>query len=105
MHAHTSTHSDNITALHFHPSCPHRLLSASTDGLLSTSDARQADEDEAVLEVANWGCSVGRAGWFDHDVDYGAWAASDMETFSLWTSDVRPFLSCREPHFDPHAVW
>lgn len=89
LHIHSSTHSDDITALHFHPTSPQFLLSASSDGLLSTSDACEANEDEAVLEVANWGCSIARAGWFSRDADYGVWAASDMETFGLWNRDVR----------------
>ncbi|KAF8592782.1 WD40 repeat-like protein [Ramaria rubella] len=87
-HTHSSTHSDDITTLHFHPTFPKLLLSASTDGLLSTSDAREQDEDEAAHDVANWGCSIARAGWFKRDAGYGVWASSDMETFGLWNDEL-----------------
>ncbi|KAF8514998.1 hypothetical protein JB92DRAFT_2916946 [Gautieria morchelliformis] len=94
VHVHSSTHSDDITVLHFHPSSPRLLLSASSDGLLSTSDAREADEDEAVREVANWGCSIARAGWFTCDADYNIWAASDMETYGLWNGELDLLVDC-----------
>ena len=90
--SHTSTHSDDITSIHFHPTVPVRLLSASSDGLLSITNTAEQDEDEAVEHVGNWGCSVAQTGWY-HD---GVWAASDMETFSLWTSDLDKVL---EPSF------
>ena len=90
--SHTSTHSDDITSLHFHPAIPDRLLSASSDGLLSITDTAEQDEDEAIQHVANWGCSIAQTGW-SHD---GIWAASDMETFSLWTSELD---KVSEPNF------
>lgn len=90
--SHTSTHSDDITCLHFHPTVPDRLLSASSDGLLSITNAAEQDEDEAVEHVGNWGCSIAQTGWH-HD---GVWAASDMETFSLWTSELDKVM---EPSF------
>lgn len=90
--SHTSTHSDDITSLHFHPTESDRLLSASSDGLLSITNSAEKDEDEAIEHVANWGCSVAQAGWY-HD---GVWAASDMETFSLWTSELD---KVSEPNF------
>ena len=90
--SHTSTHSDDITSLHFHPTTPDRLLSASSDGLLSIANTAEADEDEAIQHVANWGSSIAQAGWY-HE---GIWAASDMETFSLWTSELD---KVSEPNF------
>lgn len=90
--SHTSTHSDDITSIHFHPTLPDRLLSASSDGLLSITNTAEQDEDEAVEHVGNWGCSIAQAGWY-YD---GVWAASDMETFSLWTSELDKVL---EPRF------
>lgn len=62
-HISTSAHSDDITSLSYHPSTPHLLLSASTDGLLCTTDAREVDEDESTVDVGNWGCSVAKAGY------------------------------------------
>ncbi|KAF9647059.1 WD40 repeat-like protein [Thelephora ganbajun] len=90
--SHTSTHSDDVTSLHFHPTIPDRLLSASSDGLLSITNTAEQDEDEAVEHVGNWGCSVAQAGWY-HD---GVWAASDMDTFSLWTPELDKVM---EPNF------
>ncbi|KAF8514876.1 WD40 repeat-like protein [Hysterangium stoloniferum] len=102
LHTHSSTHSDDITTLHFHPTMSHVLLSASTDGLLSTSSAAEPDEDEAIQEVANWGCSISRAGWYSRGspTDYGVWAASDMETFGLWSDNLdllSDFGNIRQP--------
>ncbi|KAH9927131.1 WD40 repeat-like protein [Epithele typhae] len=99
LRTHASTHSDDITALHFYRPPPHAahapgltprtLLSASSDGLLCTSDAAEADEDEAGVHVGNWGCSVAQAGWVhDRTGAAGVWAASDMETFSVWSSEL-----------------
>jgi len=96
LRIHASTHSDDITSLHFlpTPSSPTQLnsiiLSASTDGLISTSNAEEEDEDEAALYVGNWGCSVSQAGWIHAhgDVGTGIWAASDMETFSTWSNEL-----------------
>jgi len=95
MRTHGSTHSDDITALHFHPptttassSYSKILLSASSDGLISTSNADEEDEDEAVLHVGNWGCSVSQAGWISVSAGAQAWAGSDMETFSCWSDEL-----------------
>ena len=82
--SHTFTHSDDITSLHFHPTIPNHLLSASSDGLLTITHTSERDEDDAVQHVVNWGCSIAQSGWY-HD---GVWAASDMETFSLWTPEL-----------------
>lgn len=86
-HVSTSAHSDDITSVSFHPSTSHLLLSASTDGLLCTTDSREPDEDESSLQVGNWGCSIAKAGWTGSDAP-AAWAHSDMQTFSTWTEEV-----------------
>ena len=96
LRIHSSTHSDDVTALSFlkrsgyQPSLGQRhiLLSASSDGLISTSDAGEDNEDEAVLHVGNWGCSVSQAGWLETPSGPKIWAASDMETFSTWSEEV-----------------
>lgn len=96
LRIHSSTHSDDITALHFlkpdSPSTPHAshtLLSASSDGLLCTSNADEEDEDEATLRIGNWGCSIAQAGWMHRDVGPSSvWASSDMETFSTWSEEL-----------------
>ncbi|KAF8311148.1 WD40 repeat-like protein [Clavulina sp. PMI_390] len=89
-HVSTSVHSDDITSVNFHPSTSHLLLSASTDGLLCTTDSREHDEDESGVNVGNWGCSVSRAVWTGTGPSQGAavWAHSDMQTFSTWNAEL-----------------
>ena len=100
MRTHGSTHSDDITTLSYTPkkneSNQNILLSGSTDGLVSTSNADEEDEEEAVIQVGNWGCSISQTGWIhrqSESISASVWAASDMETFSTWTSEVR-FSPC-----------
>ncbi|KAH8106301.1 WD40-repeat-containing domain protein [Cristinia sonorae] len=63
LRVHTSTHSDDITAVHFSKTNTHLVLSASSDGLICTSNAQEADEDEAGLHVGNAGSSIAQTGW------------------------------------------
>ncbi|KAJ4495767.1 WD40-repeat-containing domain protein [Lentinula edodes] len=86
LRTHSSTHSDDITAVHFSPSTPGVLLTASSDGLISLSNSEETDEDEAVVNVGNWGCSVSQAGWLPDGSRI--WCASDMETFSTWSEEL-----------------
>jgi hypothetical protein len=92
LRTHSSTHSDDITAVHFLDDgshTPHKtLLSVSSDGLVSTSNANEDDEDEALLRVGNWGCSISQAGWIRTYEGAKIWALSDMETFSIWSNEV-----------------
>lgn len=96
LRKHTSTHSDDITSVHFSRTSSERsrdvLLSGSTDGLVCISNADEEDEDEAVVYVGNLGSSISQAGWMPRRAARtGAWAATDMETFSLWSDEVRNF--------------
>ena len=46
---------------------------------------------EAMLHVRSWGTSISQADWYCSSANlssYGVWAASDMETFSLWSDEV-----------------
>ncbi|KAG9040813.1 hypothetical protein FS837_013056 [Tulasnella sp. UAMH 9824] len=94
LYQHESTHSDDITNLRFKPtSSPSSnenpvLLSASTDGLICLSNAREQDEDEAGLHVANWGKSVSKCDWMQNGSR--VWTASDMETFAVWDGELNP---------------
>ncbi|KAL4082095.1 WD40-repeat-containing domain protein [Scleroderma yunnanense] len=90
LRSHGSTHSDDITAVHFGrtPLSANLLFSASSDGLISISDAKEADEDEAVTHVGNWGCSVSQGGWIYDSKEPHFWTASDMETFGYWSSEL-----------------
>jgi WD40 repeat protein len=116
VRTHGSTHSDDITVLHFlhssssHPSSSESkiLLSGSSDGLISTSNADEENEDEAVLHVGNWGCSVSQAGWISVSAGAQAWAGSDMETFSCWTDelDMLQTQDIRQPSLrNPDRTW
>ncbi|KAI0722170.1 WD40-repeat-containing domain protein [Cerioporus squamosus] len=88
LRVHSSTHSEDITAVHFYRNGK-MLLSASSDGLVCTSNAEEVDEDEAGVHVGNWGCSIAQAGWLhDRAGRPGVWASSDMETFSVWTGEL-----------------
>ncbi|KAF9526755.1 WD40-repeat-containing domain protein [Crepidotus variabilis] len=121
LRAHNETHSDDITSLAFLPSVhlsasstpvstppstqeaerpQDLLLSSSSDGLLALSDPNEQDGDEAVWRVANWGCSISQAG-FHRTGD--VWAASDMETFSLWSDELDPIsdIDIRIPSYHP----
>ncbi|KDQ28880.1 hypothetical protein PLEOSDRAFT_1011799, partial [Pleurotus ostreatus PC15] len=96
LRKHTYVHSDDITAVHFlkNPygavtALPQDLLlSASSDGLISISNAHENDEDESVLHVGNFGCSVAQAGWIYDPDSPRIWASSDMETFSVWSQEL-----------------
>jgi len=94
--------------LNFHPVSHDVLLSASSDGLLSLTNAHEADEDEAVQEVANWGCSIAKAGWYANEPtgEYNVWASSDMETFGTWKSNLDVLVDygdIRQPNL--HNQW
>jgi WD40 repeat protein len=89
LRTHSQTHSEDITVVKFAPAGERLLLSASSDGLVCTSNPEEQDEDEAGVHAGNWGCSIARAGWIEAKGGAMAWAASDMETFSLWSEEVR----------------
>jgi len=104
LRKHTSTHSDDITTVNFSRSSERQrdLLSGSIDGLVCISNAEESDEDEAVTYVGNLGSSIAQAGWVPcrhRGVRTGVWAASDMETFSLWSDelDLKNDLDIRAP--------
>jgi hypothetical protein len=84
--------------VHFSPSSSssssssgHLLLSGSTDGLVCISNAEEPDEDEAVVYVGNVGSSISQVGWMPGRAAArkGVWAATDMETFSVWSDEAR----------------
>jgi WD40 repeat protein len=110
---HTGIHSDDVTQLDFHPTLGHgcpggMLLSASADGLLALTSTDEPNEDEAVLFVGNWNTSVARVGWTVRQeeitggdpMNFKVWAASDMQTLSVWSDEVGP-RSMLLSHPDP----
>ncbi|GAA5968715.1 hypothetical protein JCM11641_000706 [Rhodosporidiobolus odoratus] len=92
QHTYTEAHSDDITAVSFHPSptLPHVLLSASVDGLVTTYDVRIADEDDAVQSTSQFGSSLARAGWMplkgqEGSPDFkGVYGSTTIETLQYW---------------------
>ncbi|BGP15811.1 hypothetical protein JCM10213_005707 [Rhodosporidiobolus nylandii] len=92
QHTYTEAHSDDITAVSFHPSpsLPHVLLSASVDGLVTTYDVRIADEDDAVQSTSQFGASLAYAGWMalkgqEGSMEYkGIYGATTIETLQYW---------------------
>ncbi|KAJ7638460.1 WD40-repeat-containing domain protein [Roridomyces roridus] len=107
LRAHSSTHSDDVTVLRFSPDSPNTIMSASTDGLVSTSTVDEEDEDEAVLHVGAWNCSVSQADWIHSSSGAQIWAHSDMETFSTWTDqlDLLQSQDIRAPSLHNHAQY
>ncbi|BGO91300.1 hypothetical protein NBRC10512_007037 [Rhodotorula toruloides] len=92
QHTYTEAHSDDITAVAFHPSpsLSHALLSASVDGLINTYDVRIADEDDAVQSTSQVGASLAHAGWMalagqeaSQDLK-GVFGATTIETLQYW---------------------
>lgn len=89
MATHSSTHSDDITTLELMPpiSGPGPdclLLSGSTDGLVSLTDIKETDEDEAVWAAENWGVSIANAGVYQVGKTTKVWARSDMDQVATW---------------------
>jgi len=107
LRTHSSTHSDDVTVLRFSPDTPNVLMSASTDGLISTSTADEDDEDEAVVHVGFWNTSVSQAGWMHTSSGAKIWAHSDMETFSTWSDELDLLQSqdIRGPSLHNHAQY
>ncbi|KAI3404043.2 hypothetical protein KGF56_003202 [Candida oxycetoniae] len=49
------SHSDDVTALEFHPTLKQYLMSGSTDGYVNIYDISKPDEDDALHQVINFG--------------------------------------------------
>lgn len=56
--AYWESHSDDVTAVRFHPSQVHSLSSGSTDGLLNVFNLMEPAEDDALLYSFNTNSSV-----------------------------------------------
>jgi hypothetical protein len=117
LYIHSTTHSDDITTLTFlpptssyapplaanasssMPTPPTLLLSGSTDGLLSLTNPKEPDEEEACYGAEALDGSVAKAGWYRTLVDekdkHGkkkkskrqglkVWGRSDMDSVGTW---------------------
>lgn len=74
-------HSDDVTALRFHPRDAALLLSGSTDGLVNLYDTRVADEDDVTLQTLNHNASIHDAGFLSPT---DVFALSHDERFALY---------------------
>ena len=97
--------------LHFLPSSPSTLLSASTDGLVNIFNTSISDEDDALIQIINHGSAVHHANFLseaeifalssDEQLSvYRRTESSDAEVDdddvppALTFGDVRPTLGC-----------
>lgn len=79
----TACHTEEVTAVQFHPMRPTVLLSGSEDGLLCVVETRVASEDDAIRQVLNAESSVARFGLFGPSCEL-AFVLTHTETLSLW---------------------
>ncbi|PNS17327.1 hypothetical protein CAC42_7010 [Sphaceloma murrayae] len=75
------SHNDTITTLTFSPTSPSRLLSSSTDALLTLFNTTIADEDDAVQQVFNHSSAVHLATFLSADE---VCAISSDETMAVY---------------------
>lgn len=97
----SEAHSDDLTALCFHPSVSHLLISGSVDGLINAYDIRVADEDDSVMSTAQVGSSVSTLGWMNLEGQAGpprgVWNSTTIETIQTWDAEDVSYAS---PLFD-----
>ncbi|KAH9822959.1 WD40-repeat-containing domain protein [Melampsora americana] len=108
LHTYTESHSDLITSLNFHPTEHHKLLSASTDGLIVTYDVRLVDEEDGVISTGNVGASLARSKWSGDGKL--VWTETDMETIAVWDAEdlglIQDFGDIRLGELErPHSSW
>jgi WD40 repeat protein len=93
LYVYNEAHSDDVSALSFHPNHDHLLLSGAVDGLTSTIDVRIAEEDDAILHTANVGASLSRVGWTNlpgrsgENAWQGTFALTNMETLNVYDAN------------------
>ncbi|XP_031436713.1 WD repeat-containing protein 89 [Clupea harengus] len=82
----SESHSDDITAVRFHPRVADRLASGGMDGLVNVFDVKQGGEEDALITTCNSGSSTGAICWAGVDGEQLLCLTHD-EGLHLW--DVR----------------
>ncbi|KAF2218147.1 WD40-repeat-containing domain protein [Elsinoe ampelina] len=67
LRSYLESHNDTIATLSFSPSSTNRLLSSSTDALLTLFDTTQAEEDDAIQQIFNHSAAVHLASHLSQD--------------------------------------
>lgn len=85
----TESHNDDITALAFHPTTAHLLLSGAVDSLVNIYNllappSTDTDDDSALHQVLNHGSSIHRAGFLPSAPD-AVYALSHDEQLAVYT--------------------
>ncbi|KAA0718209.1 WD repeat-containing protein 89 [Triplophysa tibetana] len=79
----SESHSEDITAVQFHPERADRLASGATDGLVNIFDLSLGGEDDALITTCNCNSSVSSLCWTGKDLDQLLCLTQD-EGLHLW---------------------
>ncbi|KAI9744469.1 MAG: ERAD-associated protein [Claussenomyces sp. TS43310] len=88
------SHSDDVTALQYHPTQKSILLSGSTDGLVNIYNTTILEEEDALHQTINHGASIHRSGFL---TEMEVFALSHDEKFSTTQMVVNVDESVEEP--------
>ncbi|XP_062850989.1 WD repeat-containing protein 89 [Trichomycterus rosablanca] len=106
----SESHSDDITAVCFHPTVADRLASGSTDGLVNVFDLSSGEEDDALITTCNCDSSASALCWsgksadqllcLTHDEGLYLWDLARLDgedSFTLFSSsDARTLVPLSE---------
>ncbi|XP_072532860.1 WD repeat-containing protein 89 [Salminus brasiliensis] len=79
----SETHSDDVTAVCFHPSQADRLATGATDGLVNVFDLSLGEEDDALITTCNCESSASALCWSGKNLDQLLCLSHD-EGLRLW---------------------
>ncbi len=76
-------HTDDITAVHFHPEHTNEVFTAGEDGLICCYDTSVSESSDAVLSIINTDCPVRTFGFYGPNRE-GLFSLSTVETAAFW---------------------